>query len=221
MHHRFHTFKGVLFDFDGTLADTMGDHYNAWAAVLFEYGFQLKREDYYPLEGMRVPDLAAHWLSLLNHLNKDGDRQLPTVEDIVRKKDAHYLKHHALRFFEGVEELIDSLKNEGIKIAIVTAARSHRLEKSVSSNFLKKFNAIVTGDLVTHPKPHPESYLKGAELLGLDPSVCLAIENAPLGVQSAKSAGMRCFAVCSTNTPEVLKDADEIFASIQSLQNWF
>ena len=76
--------------------------------------------------------------------------------------------------------------------------------------FLKLFNTIVTGDQVTFSKPHPEPYLSAAARLGFEPQLCIAVENSPLGVRSAKAAGTHCVAVASTVSQEVLSMADEI-----------
>jgi mannitol-1-/sugar-/sorbitol-6-phosphatase len=69
---------------------------------------------------------------------------------------------------------------------------------------------LVTSDDVTHGKPHPEPYLKGAERLGFAPAECLVIEDAPAGIQSARAAGMKVIGMASTYSPSLLAEADAV-----------
>jgi mannitol-1-/sugar-/sorbitol-6-phosphatase len=71
---------------------------------------------------------------------------------------------------------------------------------------------------VENGKPHPEAYLKGAEVLGVRPEACVVIEDAPSGVSSARSAGMRVIAVATTHSEEDLKEADAVAASLASIR---
>ena len=76
----------------------------------------------------------------------------------------------------------------------------------------------MTGDEVQYGKPHPQPYLMGAIKLNLDPHQCLAVENAPLGVSSAKSAGMYCIGVSTTVSPDQLSKADEVIRCIDEIE---
>ena len=91
--------------------------------------------------------------------------------------------------------------------------------RTVPDGFLEKFDALVTGEDTRHGKPSPEPYLKAVEKLNLRPEDCLAVENAPLGIESAKKAGLYCAAVCSTLDRSYLTAADEIFASLEDFNN--
>jgi len=204
-------FKGILFDLDGTLAKTMEDHLKAWQAVLKGYKIEITAADLYPLEGMRLQEIAKKLFEKKNF-------QPPDADEIVRKKDEYYLKNHKLEFYPGVESFIDSLKRRKILIGMITAGLSERIQNSIPAEFLDKFDAIVTGDQTTRGKPFPDPYLKGAELLGLRPEECVAVENAPLGIQSAKSAGMHCIAVCTTLSREYLEEADNIVENFNEIK---
>jgi len=206
-------FKGILFDFDGTLANTLGDHFLAWQAVMKNYSVDLKPKDYYPLEGIPMPELAKRFMV------KAGDDS-PTeslIKDLVKQKENYYLQHHRFEFYPGVESFVDTLWKTGILIAIVTASYRDRMRKSVPGDFLDKFNALVDGKETLRGKPHPDPYLKGAEALRLDPAQCIVIENAPLGVESAKNAGAYCIAVCSTLDRSSLRKADEVVSAFSEL----
>ena len=106
-----------------------------------------------------------------------------------------------------------------MSMAIVTAGHLDQLKLSVPERFLKQFDALVTGDQVSRGKPDPEPYLRGAQELGMGPAECMAIENSPLGVQSAKQAGIYCIAICSTVGRDILIEADEILERFEDLRN--
>ena len=204
-------FKGILFDFDGTLADTMKSHYLAWKCALEEHGVHIQARDYYPLEGMRLQDIATE-------LTKGHCWTQEKINLLVRRKKEFYTRKPSVQFYPGVESLVTDLRKQKILMAIVTAGHLDQLRLSVSAEFLDKFNALITGDQVSYGKPHPESYMLGAQILGLDPQQCIAVENSPLGVQSAKQAGVYCIAVCSTVKRDDLVGADMIIDKFKDLK---
>ena len=204
--------NGILFDFDGVLAKTMEDNLRAWRLAMLDYGVKLGREDYYPLEGMPMKEIASRYCKEFNI-----DKSL--AEEIVRKKENYYLKNHHFEFYPGVEEFIDYLKSRKIRIGLVTAALFKRLKNSVPDGFLKKFDTIVSGDKTKRGKPFPDQYLKGLSELKLKEKECVVIENSPLGIRAAKNAGLYCIAICSTLDRSYLKEADEIVDEFEDLKN--
>lgn len=207
--------KGVLFDYDGTLADTMEGHYLAWKAALGEYGISIEAEDYYPLEGSGMHEVAREFTQGLAFTEAQ-------LGELVRKKKKYFIERQSqlpTAFYPGVETLVAELRVRKVPMAIVTAGHLDQLQHSVAGNFLQQFDALITGDMFTHGKPHPEPYLRGAEQLGLSPAECVAVENAPLGVQSARSAHIHCIAVCSTVDRSCLTEADEIFEKFADVRN--
>jgi sugar-phosphatase len=77
---------------------------------------------------------------------------------------------------------------------------------------------LVTSDDVTHGKPHPEPYLKGAERLGFDPADCLVVEDAPAGIQSARAGGMKVVGITSTYGAEALEQANAVIRKLGQIQ---
>ncbi|MDP3921278.1 MAG: HAD family phosphatase [Candidatus Omnitrophota bacterium] len=205
-------FHAILFDFDGVLAMTMEDNFEAWKAAVSDYGITIQPEDYYPLEGLRVYEIPERIFS--KHAHKT-----PDPAEVVRKKEAYYLEHHRFALYPEVDALLDTLISKKVPIAVVTAALKDRLARSVPSGFLDKFNAVVTGDDTKQGKPAADPYLRGAEKLGIKPENCIVIENAPLGVESAKKAGAYCIALCTTMKEQYLTGADEVLASLAELRN--
>lgn len=203
-------FQGILFDFDGTLADTMESHYLAWKTVLSKYGVSISRSDYFPLEGLGLREVVETVAKKRAFSEVD-------INEIVRKKKEHYVRTHHMAFYPGVESLVNLLKNKKIPIGIVTAGHLDQLKGSVPDSFLNQFNVIVTGEQFKRGKPYPDPYLMGAKNLGLEPAQCVAVENAPIGVKSAKGAGIYCIGVCTTVGPDHLSHADEIVENFEDL----
>ena len=104
-------------------------------------------------------------------------------------------------------------------MAIVSAARLERLKNTTPENFLKKFNCIITSDELNRGKTHPDPYLKAMEKLNVNSEECVVIENAPLGIKSAKKAKIYCIGICSTMGKEHLYEADEIINNFQDLNS--
>lgn len=205
-----HHFKAVLFDFDGVLAVTMEDNFSAWQATLRDYYVDLAPDEYYPLEGMSLKDLAEQYIA---------EKKIDAVDpqDIVKAKERYYLLQHTFRLYPHVEEYVTRLANRSVPIAIVSAALADRLKASVPSSFLSLFTALVTGDVVPRGKPFPDPYLIGAQKLQTPIAECIVIENAPSGITAAKRAGAFCIAISSTLPSDLLRDADVIVPSFAEL----
>ncbi len=204
-----HLYNAILFDFDGTLAKTMEDHFQAWQFVLKGYGISLTPEEYYPVEGTSMLELAKTYL-------KKGVKCGIAPQEIVKKKDDYYLKNYKFELYPGVLEWIPLLSKK-IPLGIVTSGLKNRINQSVPKDFLDYFKVLITADDTEQGKPFPDPYLAGAKSLGVLPADCIVIENAPIGIQAAKTAGCHCVAVCSTLKKSYLKDADEVVESFNSL----
>jgi len=202
--------KGILFDFDGVIAKTMEDNFNAWKAAMKDFDVELMGSDYYILEGMPLRDVARKFCRKFNL-----DESL--ADHIVAKKEDYYLKNHHFEFYPGVEVTIDFLKKRKILMGVVTAALTDRLKKSAPAEFLEKFDTIVSGDKVERGKPFPDQYFRGLSDLNLSKTECIVVENAPLGIKAAKNAGLYCIAICSTLDRSYLTEADEIIGEFKDL----
>lgn len=106
--------------------------------------------------------------------------------------------------------MINKLKKKGYLLGLVSGGSYIRLSKSLDGKFLNNFDVIITGDKVNNCKPHPEPYLSAAKALSVSPSDCVVVENAPVGIESAKKAGMYCLTICSTLNNKYLQKADKI-----------
>jgi len=208
-------YKAFLFDFDGVIANTMHDNHRAWYNALKPFGIELIKEEYFILEGIKAREVAKIFL---NKVGKDTEKN---IEKVVSSKEEQYLKIMNFSLYPGVKEILKKLKNKNIKTAIVTGASKNRFLKSIEEikdyNFTDLFNEIITADHYDKGKPNPEPYLAAVNKLGLKPEECLVIENAPLGITSAKNAKIKIIAICSTLDKNYLSDADLALKDISTL----
>ena len=204
--------KAILFDLDGTLAQTMEFHYEAWRKAMLNYGIDLAPEDYYPLEGTNLYQLAKK-LFVLHKLNGGDEKEL------VNNKEKFYLDTNTFVLYPGVVELLNVIKLNNIKLGLVTARLRNSLNSTAPLEFLKIFDSIITGNDTNEGKPSPQPFLKAAKQLGVMPEECIAVENAPLGVASARSAKMYCIAICNTVESSYLSEANEVVKSFEEMRN--
>ena len=204
-------YRGILFDFDGVIAKTMEDNFAAWKAVLAEYDYELHPEEYFASEGEKLQDLAARY-------GREAGIDPSVALEIVKKKDEYYLAHHVFGFYPGVPEFLALLVKRDIPRGLVTAGTLPRLMGSVPEGFLQQFTICITNETSGRGKPFPDPYLQGAQSLKLQPSECIVIENAPIGIRSAKSAGAYCIGICSTLPREQLSAADEIVENFEAIK---
>lgn len=178
-----HTYDGLIFDMDGTLADTMPTHFVAWSSSMAEHGIVFSEERFYALGG--VP---AHVI-----IDMLAEEQGKTVDShaIAEAKEELFLK--LLKDVQPILPVraIAEFHREHIPMAIATGSPKWVAEKILKNLGIRDwFGAIVGADDVVHPKPAPDTYLRAAELIGVDPKRCHAFEDTELGMQAARNAGM-------------------------------
>lgn len=204
--------KAVIFDWDGTLADSLKYHYEAYRVALEPY-MDLKPEDIYVREGGRTIDIITDLLRDKKIDNYEIDR-------LVEKKHMFYDENAAvIRMLPAGKKLIRKLKKLNFRIGLATGSDRKSLMKSLTSSEPAMFNHILTSDETKKPKPHPEPYLNCMKSLGVTPEETVVVENAPLGVESAKSAGCVCIAITSTMKREDLKRADFVVESLDEVED--
>ena len=195
--------KAVLFDYDGVLVNSMPFHVKAWQSVFTDFEIAIKPEEVLLREGARSIELAREILA---------DRSLEISElelkEFVDKKQQIYRKITEAKIENGTEAFLKNLRKQGKLIGLVTGTVRLNIEHSHSSEFIALFDTIVTADDIKNGKPNPECYLNAARELTISPNNCLAVENAPLGIQAAKNAGMQVAALMTTLDKAILPDAD-------------
>ena len=192
---------------DGVIIKSMEQHLKAWQYVFSSHGIKIKKQDFYMLEGRGV-QAVVHELCDMYGLD------LKLAPSIMQAKIDYYNRIYKPEFYKGLFKLLSYLKNNDIKMAIVTGGNKDRIQRIIKEHLNGYFSVTVTSDDVKNTKPHAEPYQKAAQLLGLKPENCLVIENAPMGIQSGKNAGMQVLAVETTLNPKYLKQADYIVPNL-------
>ncbi|MDR1323102.1 MAG: HAD family phosphatase [Candidatus Margulisbacteria bacterium] len=194
--------RALLFDMDGVIVDSMPYHFFAWYEALKKYGITVSTQDIYEHEGEKWEITLKHYLTQ-NGLPSD----LAFQRKIFNYRQKLFHKIFRRHIMPGIPELLRELKAQKYQLGLVSGTPSGDMPRLISRPLLKLFDCVVGGDMVTHSKPHPEPYLAAAEKLALRPAECLVIENAPLGIRSAKAAQMRCLAVTTSLPESYLKQA--------------
>lgn len=179
----------VLWDMDGTLVDTEPYWIEAEFELVDRFGGRWSIEQAHALVGS---DLLASARTIA----ADGGVPLPPEEIVELLLDgvaARVGSHVPWR--PGARELLEALAAQGVPNALVTMSYRRLAESVVGALPSGLFAVLVTGDEVTHGKPHPEPYLEAARRLGVAPGDCVAIEDSPNGVRSARAAGVPLLAV--------------------------
>lgn len=196
--------KGIIFDADGVLIDSMRFHVDSWKKVFYEVGIEITSEDIYLLEGNN--DIGI----IKNIFGRTGkEPELKQIEYLAKKKNEIF-KFDQVEPFKGTLDCLKVLKRY-FKLAVVSGSSRSMVEKAVNKFFPDIFAVIITGDETKLGKPYPDPYLKALEELELTKDECIVVENSPYGIIAAKSAKIYCVAVASTLKPEKLQNADIVF----------
>ncbi len=204
--------KAIIFDMDGVLVDSMPSHAEAWQQAFATAGISVDKREIYELEG------SNHMQTVDIIFRRSG--RVPTkkdAEDLSSRKVEIFNRMQRVKPFDGMKELIAELAPV-YRLAVVSGSNRKTVHDLMNNFFPGAFSVIITGDDVQKSKPDPEPYLMAVEKLGVAGSECIAIENAPLGIRSAKSAGLRCIAVVAYLGRESLGEADVIVESHRELE---
>jgi len=205
----------LLFDLDGVILDSMPWHVRAWQEAFSTLGLEIPEEEIYLHEGAIELETAR------NLFKNQGIEPTPEFfrKAFALQKKIFKEKYQArVKPFPEVPDLLSDLRKEGRRLALVTSSHQEILEEVFPKSLASLFHYIVTGDQVSRRKPHPDPYLMGLSGLGASVEEALAVENAPAGVRSAKSAGLLCIAITTTLAPHHLKEADLVVEDHRNLK---
>ncbi|MFH1173692.1 MAG: HAD family phosphatase [archaeon] len=197
--------KAVLFDLDGVIINSPKAHYAAWKKAFKEFAVDIKPDDLFLIEGMTKDEIAKR-------LCKQSDLPVLEAAKVIQKKDQHFEKSK-ISLYPGMLELILLLRKKGAKLAIVTASSHASIGGVLTDAFLKKFDAVVFGSKQGKDNP----YAQAAKQIGVPAEHCVVVENAPIGVQAAKAAGMYCIAITTTLKENQLSQADKAVKDVAAL----
>lgn len=177
--------KALIFDLDGTLADTMPYHFQAWQKACKRFGIVMDSEFLQNQTG------APGWIIAEAVIEQNGMQGKVTAEDIMQVKlDEFYTIQHHITPIEPVAALVH--KYHGVlPMSVGTGGHREAVEKTLEITGLRKyFDIIVTANDVTRHKPHPETFLLCATMMGIEPMYCEVFEDGDKGIEAARRAGM-------------------------------
>lgn len=190
-----------IFDMDGVLVNNMQVHARSWVELFHDYGLEGLDPDRYLREtaGMKGLDVLRHFL--------DKDITPEKAERLTELKDFLYrfMYKTEIRPLEGLETFLDTASSLNIKLGVGTGAGARNIDYTLGIPGLKnRFQAVVGSHQVRQGKPHPDIFLRVAELLDTDPSRCIVFEDALPGLEAANAAGMKSVALATTNPADIM-----------------
>ncbi len=202
--------SGIIFDYDGTLADTPEDNFLAWQWALRQFHVEITRQDYFPLEGLKITRIAEKFLQIAKANALD-------IAAIVELREEYSRKNLTPKLYSSTLPTLRALQARGFPMALASAASRERLSHPALAELKSLLTVVLSGDDFKVGKPSPEPYLTAASLLKIPATECLVIENAPLGIQSARAAGMECIALRTTLNDSYLDGASVIVTALEDI----
>lgn len=206
----------IIFDFDGVLVNSEPLHEWAIRTSISHLGWDFSREDFYRHIVGRGDHNAYRRIAEWNHAGLSDEQ----VNELLRNKWALMARGIAERRFEdqpGAVHVVQRAHTLG-PIAVCSGSVRATVDPLLRTLNLRHYlSALVCGDDVPNMKPAPDGYLLAARQLGVDPTHCLAIEDTPTGIKSAKAAGMFVVGVAHTVPREMLHEADAVLGCIAEL----
>ena len=181
--HRSPDPRGIIFDCDGTLADTMPLHWRAWQVISRRHGFSLHEERFYSLGGVPSRDI-------LRVLSTEQGIPLDPLA-VAREKEAEYLP--LIAQVEPINTVVGVAREHYGKIPLAVASGGTRriIEQVLDHLGIRSlFQAVVTSEDVVNQKPAPDIFLEAARRIGVPPQFCRGYEDTVLGMQAIRAAGM-------------------------------
>ena len=205
--------RALIFDMDGVIVDNSEYHYKAWMEFASRHGFNITQND------------VKSWLGntsrmVINRLyNKELDNS--TIKVLSNEKEEIYREIYSdwIKPVNGLKIFLELMSDNGILLGIATAASTANVDFVLKKTQLSSFFKIVTdASMIKNGKPDPEVFLKTAELLGVEPSHSIVVEDAMHGITAARSAGMKVIALTTTHLREELGHADLVVKDFSHLK---
>ena len=201
--------RAVIFDWDGVVVDSSAHHERSWEILAAKRNLPLPADHFKRGFGKKnnviIPDLG--WATEPADVDALAHEKEEIYRSLVREKGIAPLP--------GVRDLLAALEAHGIPCAIGSSTERANLDCLLDLMDLRKFfRVIVSGEEVVHGKPDPSIFLLAAERLAFAPADCVVIEDALVGIEAAKRAGMPVLAVATTNPIDMLDSADAAVADM-------
>lgn len=205
------TARGVIFDMDGVLIDSAKPHLESWKLLAEEIGGEVTEARFAATFGRQNRDIVP---MLFGPMGEDRVRQLSD-----RKEELYRgLVRERPPIVAGAVELVRALSDRGFRLAIGSSGPRANIDLALGAmGVAALFRAVVSAADVTRGKPDPQVFRVAAERLNLPPSRCVVIEDAPVGIEAAKAAGMRAVAVLLHHPRSAFSAADKIVDKLDAI----
>ena len=194
----------LLFDMDGVIVDNHKFHLKSWLGFFEKHNIHMSEEEYKAnVNGRRMENILPDLLS-----REMSDEE---VWDVGEEKEALYreLYRPHIKPTAGLVTFLAEVTRQRILRTVSTSAPPANVDFTLKHTGLRRyFSTIIDATMVTQGKPHPEVYLKSAEALGVEPAQCVVFEDAILGIQAGKNAGMKVVGVATTHSRAELEAED-------------
>ncbi|MBC7452802.1 MAG: HAD family phosphatase [Massilia sp.] len=200
------TEHAFIFDMDGTIVDNMAFHTSSWVTFFQRRGTAIDANEFFrATAGRQGKEIIRSYLG--EQLGDDEVRTLNEEKESVYRE--LYEPHR--KTVSGFDDLIAQATLRGVALAVATAAPNANITFTLDGLDLRKhFDAVVGAADVARGKPHPDVFLLAAERCGVAPEHCIVFEDAPLGVEAARRAGMRCVVLTTTLPAEAFAQFDNV-----------
>ena len=179
--------KAFIFDVDGTLLDTERIYMQAWKDAAAELGYDMPMSLLRKTRAVNAKEAARIFEEEIGNgfsYEKTRPIRVRIAEEIIERESPILMP--------GVLEVLDYLKEKGIRLAVASSTNTKTTKAHLSSSgILEYFEVIVGGDMIEKGKPNPDIFLKAAALLGEAPEACIVVEDSPAGIQAGAAAGMK------------------------------
>lgn len=195
----------IIFDMDGVLADTGSIHFESWVKLAKEIGYDFPKKLFDKTFGQQSPTIVRMLV--------DPDVEESKISEWATLKEEYYreMVQDKLVPLPGVIDLLKDLKNNGFKIAVGSSGPPENVELLLNALEIKNFfEVVISAAQVTRGKPEPDVFLIAAKELNVKPKNSIVIEDAPVGIEAARRAGMKVIALTTTHNKEELVNADII-----------
>lgn len=208
------SYKAFLFDLNGTMINDMPYHIKAWYKILNDLGANIS------MERMKEECYGKNH-ELLERIfpGRFSEKEKDQMSLEKEKQYQHNFKPH-LQLLPGLREFLQHSYEAGIKMAIGSAAIMFNIDFVLDNLGIRNyFEALISADDVQNSKPDPETYLKCAKKLNIEPGNCLVFEDAPKGVESAFNAGMKTYVITLTHEKEEFNKYSNVIGFSKDFKN--
>lgn len=206
--------RAVIFDMDGVIVESEYAHIEAERQTFLKHDIRISPKELHKYTGTTAR------IMLTDLIKKYGIDT--TFEEIFREKEEILFKllKKDLHPTKGIIDLLKELKKENVKLAIASSSHGRLIKHVLAGlDIAHFFESIIGAEDIMHSKPDPEIFLKSAKQLNVDPAECVVVEDAKLGVEAAKKAGMKCIGYRNPNSGnQDLSKADIVISDFSKLR---